>query len=1154
MRLTLAAYVTVEREQGRSVYVCQPLSGMQIVTRDPLLSIALTKLAGKMRKEAGGWIHEGKSHLVAPWLYDPQATTKVVKLTLMLRDRTLRWKLLLVAVPAFGRLIVTSPSVNDVSFEVEHLRDLELRAVEVYSHWAQAKIGTHLESLIQSANVEGDVWVEPIEVDVETTVRTRKRRKNILAAIFGSEKTSGSEELHKVGQCLDDLAADFETVVGRDELINEIDRMLQRSDRQGVLIVGQPASGKSAIFRACVKRRMDRYRKAKGSRPQTWWLSPQRLISGMSYLGQWEQRWLSILKEATKRDHILYVDDLVSFFSAGKTRDSTLSAADVLRSYLSEHRVRIVAEATPEELAILRRRDRALADRFHLVHVPSLDREASLAIVLQATQLIETKDEVFFHPETVPLIMRQQESLAPDKAFPGKAIDMARTLAKHSEQVITRSSVLQLAARQTGSTLSLLLERLGQQSAIRHHLGSEIIGQPDAIGALARVVVRFAQSLQPPDRPLGVLLFLGPTGVGKTESAKALTRLLFDDDSHLVRIDMNELTTPYAAEQLVGSFDEPEGRLTSAVRRQPNCVILLDEIEKAHPDVFDYLLQVLGEGRLTDARGRVADFRSCIIIMTSNLGSREQTSGLGFDVSAAKRAQVFIKAAQNFFRPEFFNRIDEVVAFRSLNPQDVKQIVEIQLDQVLSRDGLKRRHVFVNVEAEAIQQVVDSGFDAQWGARAVRRMLEREIIQPVGDVLASLPNSQPALVRIVRRERKLECLTHPLTFSASRDHEVLADLSQLVEAGKTVHAQLDARLSQIAPELREQDQRLQLGNHDASYYALHEQVYRCAELLRAARYRLDTQSEPRLDSSPGPAAVKRKPDSPHRVHIKTKRFLRDWIDEEDMRQTISEGQTTNTFDRFSTQDLKAQLADGLIMAHAMIEAALTPRRWVLGMQMLTSDANYQRRLEFERSFVGFLTLGGLLKGPNYLRLLVDCLKHRFQYEVREEELADGYCLVSGVSLIGLVGPLLGTYQTQMKNQAAHLRVLRAIPVADDTPPAALNELIRASQAIYLEQGLHTPPQQMTAASVIRGSIGREFIDYVSNSRLKLTTDDLLRADFTQEKVRRWWMQCLPIPPALRSAKQTTTVLASPAAMSATTGQAPSAADVFKNVPHAGGPQ
>jgi hypothetical protein len=205
MRLTFAAYVTVEREEGRSVFVCQPYYGQKIVTRDPLLSTALSKLSSKMRKAAGEWIREGKSHWIGAWLYDPLAITKVVKLTLVLRDRTLRWKLLAVAVPAFGRYLVMSPSVPEAPFEVESLDDLESRASAVYTHWAQEKIGRRQEALLQMISVEGELWIEPIEIEVETTVNNARPPKNILAAIFGGAKSSGSEELHKVGQCLDDM-------------------------------------------------------------------------------------------------------------------------------------------------------------------------------------------------------------------------------------------------------------------------------------------------------------------------------------------------------------------------------------------------------------------------------------------------------------------------------------------------------------------------------------------------------------------------------------------------------------------------------------------------------------------------------------------------------------------------------------------------------------------------------------------------------------------------------------------------------------------------------------------------------------------------------------------------------------------------------------
>ncbi len=331
----------------------------------------------------------------------------------------------------------------------------------------------------------------------------------------------------------------------------------------------------------------------------------------MMYLGQWEQRWLAILREATKRDHILYFDDLVGLYTAGLTRDSRLNAADVLKSYLSEHRVRILAETTPEELAILRRRDRALADRFHLVYVPTLSPADSLPILLESAYRVETRKRIFFHPSVVPAVIQQQEVLAPNRAFPGKAIELIKSLGE-ADQAVTLNDLLYHLHQRTGTNLRLLFGHLGSQPAIEEILGRKVIGQKSAIEAMARVVIRFTQRLQPTDRPVGVLLFLGPTGVGKTESAKALTELLFDDASRMIRIDMNEITTPLAPNNwwapLMHGWPIDFGYSPTA-----SFGSLLDEIEKAHPDVFDYLLQVLGEGRLTDARGRSSTFATPLL-------------------------------------------------------------------------------------------------------------------------------------------------------------------------------------------------------------------------------------------------------------------------------------------------------------------------------------------------------------------------------------------------------------------------------------------------------------------------------------------------------------------------------------------------------------
>lgn len=1148
MRLTLSAYVTVEREEGRSIYNCRPLRGPQIVTRDPLLSIALSKLGNKMRKSVNTWIEGGESARLGTWLYDSETRGVPVKLTLALRDRTLRWKLLLVCIPAFTRTIAFSPSIPDVAFELESLADLELRAAEVYSAWAQEKISDGAEFILDEIGGGGEMWVEPLEVEVETKIRDRKKSKNIFAALFGGEPSSGNEELHKVGQCLDDLASDFQPALGRSELVSEVDRLLQRDDRQGVLLIGPPAVGKTAIINECVQRRTARFHHRRDQKPQVWWLSPQRLISGMSYLGQWEQRWLSILRESSKRDHILYFDDLVGLFTAGRTRDSSLSAADVLRSFLAEHPLRLLAEATAEQLAVLRRRDRSLADRFHLIYVPALSAEDALPITLEATYDIELRAQRYFHPETVPLIMRHQETFAPDQAFPGKAIEMCKTLTKHSSLVVNSDSVLNLASAQMGASSGLLINDLGDLRCIQTSLSRQLIGQPAALEALSRTVIRYSQRLHPPDRPLGVLLMLGPTGVGKTEAAKALTRLLYTEESHLVRIDMNELTTPHAAEQLVGTFDSPDGRLTSAIRRQPNCVILLDEIEKAHPDVFDYLLQVLGEGRLTDARGRVADFRSAVIIMTSNLGASEQDSNLGFEVSAERRQQIYLKAAQQFFRPEFFNRIDEVVAFRNLDPHDMEKIVAIQLDQVLSRDGIKRRDIFVDVDRTAIKHIIRRGYDSKLGARAVRRMLESQVMGPLGDCLSGLHIDRPTLVQISHppSAAELSCRVRPLEIAALRPTTRLSALEPLIEQAGALYQQLDRRLIEMEEELRETDRRTTGQTHGASYYALREQLYRCAESLKAAKARATHPTGPRLDINPiAPSVARRDMDGGG-----ARRTIRDWHAQDDLRAAINDQQMLLQPEIRSADRLARQLIDNLTVASTMLDAAQSARSWLFGFEQLTHGTGL---VEDSSLGLGFGRTGAtkFRSGPSIqfhdtspasgaATRLVRCLSEGWMYEVAEQAFEGRYWLVSGVSLIGILRPLLGTYRLDMSQQrsgvgASHLLAMRAIAVPDACaaeylvastseasaatfPTSLITELtsLIAREPLLASDGTPmTPEGQPWPTSTVRGELAATMVDYVSGASLPLWPTSWLEPSKVLAQAMQWWTDCLPVPSQLQ---------------------------------------
>lgn len=1067
-----------------------------------------------MRKTMNEWIRNGKAHRIDPWLYDPALQASKHKLTLLLPDRTLRWKLLLVTLPAFDRLVTFSPSVPDVVFELESRGRLEERAIEVYSKWAhrQLQSGEDLGNMQNS----GDMWVEPLSVEVDTNVQPKKPGENIFAALFGGGKMSGSEELHNVGHCLDEQVQDFESVVGRDRQIEEIDRVLRRDDRQGILVVGQTSVGKTAVIRECVKRRKARITNLKGHRPQVWWLSPQRLVSGMSYLGQWEQRLLAILKEATKRDHVLYFDDLVGLFSAGKTRDSNLCAADVLQSYLADNQVRILGETTESQLALLRRKDRALADRFHIVHVPTLTDEDSLPLVLESMYQLESSKNTFFHPRCVPLVMRHQEVFAPDRAFPGKAIEMLHTLAKHNQDFVTPGSLYQQANTQVGANLDLLLGRLGDQTKIQNALQQELVGQPAAIEALSKVAIRFSQQVQPTDRPLGVLLFLGPTGVGKTEAAKAITRLLYEQDSRLLRFDMNEITNPVAAEQLIGSFDEPEGRLTSAVRRQPNCVILLDEIEKAHPDVFDYLLQVIGEGRLTDARGRIADFRSSIIVMTSNLGASESAHSLGFDGLAKQRRQIFEKAANAFFRPEFINRIDETVVFDPLSVKDMEHIVRLQMNDILSRDGIRRRDIYVQVSSSAIDQVIRSGFDSQFGARSVRRTLERDVIGRLGDCLSELELSDPALVEIKPAEtggtshtvdatRKLVTSVTRLETESLRNGSPIEDPAAIAKAGQNLCDGWTDKLSDIRPQLEESDIESGEKTPQVSYYALREQIHRATDVVKAILNRLDDEQARKIDLAPADIESQRPHTASGWETAGSKRRLRNLASHFELVSVFQDGQAA-----YAAQGSPEEIAQNAIRTFALtdciVRAALEPRHWLLWFAGL--DDNFAKADSSEKRKDSRSQL------PNsddviYLDTAIDCL-NSLQYETRR--LGNELCyVVAGTGIAGILKPILGTYRVRTgPNSPPTLRALQAIAI---NPKAEDEELV---DLLDKHSGLRfSDAKGPTDACIVRGEIsGLECIHYATGSKLQHERKHLFEPDQMMLNHMQFWLDCLPIPDEL----------------------------------------
>jgi ATP-dependent Clp protease ATP-binding subunit ClpC len=769
--------------QHKAGYTARPLFRGVAERTDDNLNRLLTKLTRDLVQTFELLARHQRHDELAEWAFAPTVTTHRVALDIEMRRRTAKVKYLLVAFGHMGRRLAFTPSVPELWFELRRGEALEARASEVYEeHWRTIEREADADEEVrpEQTGLSGKAWVQHLDLSANVPAIAPPPPEFKFMFLGGGEQVDGATELRRVGRCLDWLYPDeLERAVLREREVAELARLLALGDRRPVLLCGPRMVGKTAVIHECVFRRVNERKKVHRQWNNTWLVSPQRLISGMSYVGQWENRLLAILKHSKKRDHVLYFDDLVGLFLAGQTSQSTLSAAEVLKPYLERRDVRVLGEITPEALRVLQERDRGFADLFHVIPIAPTSDTETLQILVDQQRRLEAKQGVRVDLDVLPAVVDLQRRYDRTAAFPGKAAAVLTRLAVRAgatkEELlaalihggaretfelpprpeVSRADVLADFAARSGLSLDFLdpKKRLDRDDVLEH-LRAQIVGQSEAVEALADVVSVAKARLNDPERPLAAFLFLGPTGVGKTECAKAIARTLFGDTNRLLRFDLNEFNQPGSAARLVGTFAQPEGLLTSAIRRQPFAVILLDEIEKADPEVFDLLLQVLGEGRLTDSLGRTADFTSAIVIMTSNLGVREAEGNLGF-VPESDRSHAYTRAAERFFRPEFFNRLDRVVPFRKLTRDEMGGIARRLVLEVLSREGFTQRKCVLNVAPEALERVIEAGYDPALGARAMKRAVERELTQPAAARLAALDASALTVVTVSARNNAL---------------------------------------------------------------------------------------------------------------------------------------------------------------------------------------------------------------------------------------------------------------------------------------------------------------------------------------------------------------------------------------------------------------
>ena len=725
---------------------------------------------------------------------------------------------------------------------------------------------------------------QPLTVYLTQYGITDKKLKQVIDRIRGGERvTSKNQEdnyqsLEKYGTDLvkEARSGKMDPIIGRDEEIRNVIRILSRKTKNNPVLIGEPGVGKTAIVEGLAQRIVHNDVPDNLKDKTIVSLDMGALVAGAKYRGEFEERLKAVLKEVKKAEGriILFIDEIHTIVGAGKTEGS-MDAGNLLKPMLARGELHLIGATTLDEYRENIEKDKALERRFQRVMV----QEPSVADTISILRGLKERFEIFhgvrIHDNALVAAATLSNRYITDRYLPDKAIDLVdeasaninvemnsmpteldeakrklmqlqienNALAKETDaaskkrleetkaqladtkeevnklqarwdaekksinkvnekkaeldqakheledaqskydlekvarlqhgtipalekelaeleakdkdndwlvqESVTENEIAEVISHQTGIPVAKLVE--GDRQKLLHladNLHKRVIGQDEAVQAVSDAVIRSRAGLQNPNRPLGSFMFLGPTGVGKTELAKALAENLFDSERHMVRIDMSEYMEKYSVSRLVGAAPgyvgyEEGGQLTEAVRRNPYTIVLLDEIEKAHPDVFNILLQVLDDGRLTDGQGRTVDFKNTIIIMTSNLGAEILLDGINeqgqVTADAKSKVQQLIRTK---FKPEFLNRVDDIIMFNPLNMNDVQKIVVKMLNNLSAR--LSDQEITLTISDEAKQWVAEAGYDPAYGARPLRRFITTHIETPLAKEIVAgkiLPHS-----------------------------------------------------------------------------------------------------------------------------------------------------------------------------------------------------------------------------------------------------------------------------------------------------------------------------------------------------------------------------------------------------------------------------
>ncbi|HJX91411.1 MAG TPA: ATP-dependent Clp protease ATP-binding subunit [Pyrinomonadaceae bacterium] len=640
------------------------------------------------------------------------------------------------------------------------------------------------------------------EILYERGLRLNAVRDEIARQSGADARSSQKKDTPHLVEFSRDLTEDasndkLDPLIGREAEIERVVQILCRRTKNNPVLIGEPGVGKTAIVEGLAQRIV------RGEVPS--FLENKRILSldlslivaGTKYRGQFEERLKQIMRELIENpQYIVFIDELHTLVGAGSAEGS-LDAANILKPALSRGEIQCIGATTPAEFRKSIEKDRSLERRFQAVKVPPPSEEEAVSILDGVRERYESFHQVRYSDDALQAAVYQSHRYIPDRFLPDKAIDVideagARVkLRVRREQgnladwnelnewspsygensslrqqedalvaaEVTRDDVEDVIARWTGIPVNSLKEEETQKLLrIEVELHKRVVSQRPAISALARAIRRSRAGLKNPLRPVGSFLFLGPTGVGKTEVARSLAQFLFSSERALIRFDMSEFMEKHSVSKLIGSppgyvGHEEGGQLTERIKRAPYSVLLFDEIEKAHPDIFNILLQVFEDGILTDALGNTVDFKNVIIIMTSNIGARfiQKKGTLGFqantDASREKMEEMVMSSVRQTFNPEFINRLDEIIIFDQLVDEELLEVVQLQVDQI---NRTMNRHGFeVRLSDDAKRWIVDKTCaDRSYGARPLRRALQKYVEDPLSEALIQGQLTGSSLVEV----------------------------------------------------------------------------------------------------------------------------------------------------------------------------------------------------------------------------------------------------------------------------------------------------------------------------------------------------------------------------------------------------------------------